>query len=158
MPSIAQGLQQAEETAQAQVPDAAALKRKQDALATVAATIEAEPTVIAPSTPAGEGFIFDEGQPQVSSSLFVAQNVWVLHTGEGTREVVWAGVSGQDPKQGELLIISENDAVGFKIEGTYPSAEKHGALRATGASGQILQISAADGTAMKFDFATRTWL
>lgn len=69
--------------------------------------------------------------------------------------MVWAGASGQDSAQGELLIIAESDSAGFHNEGTYPSAGKDGALRITGAAGRVLQISAADGTAMRFDFDTK---
>lgn len=86
---IARTSQAEEAAANSEAIDPAALKQKQDDLATEVAQANARPTVIAPNTPAGAGFIVDGARPQVSSSLFIASNDWFLPTGDGTRE--WSG-------------------------------------------------------------------
>lgn len=154
---IALDSQREEREAKSQPADPSQAKAKDDSLAAANATAAAQPTITAPHVPAGDGFIVEEAMPQVSSSLFVARNDWFIPTGPGTREVVWAGAAGTDAKQSELLVISESDSSGFKIEGIYPAPIKAGALRIVGATGKVLDLLAEDGSKLEFDFVARSF-
>ena len=154
---IAQEAQQEEAAAAQQAVDPAQAKKKLDDLATEGAVLATTPTVTLPHNPAGAGFLVDGAMPQLSASEFLARNDWFFETGPGEREVAWAGVSGQNQAQGEVVIIDESDAKGFHVVGFYPTPAAHGAIRISGATGKVLTLKADDGTELTFDVPSRSY-
>jgi hypothetical protein len=154
---IAEESQRQEAAAAAQTVDPTAAKQKLDGLDAEATRLAATPTVTLPHVPAGDGYLVDGSMPQLSASVFLSNNDWVLETAAGQREVVWAGVSTQDRKQGELVVISESDTKGFHVEGFYPTPGAHGPVRITVVTAKVLSLRADDGAEFTFDFPSRSF-
>jgi hypothetical protein len=122
------------------------------------------PTPSAPAgTPAGAGWI---AGPLIRepAAIFISKNQWYENLPDGTIRVVSAGQRGYGTgsipagPQGEIEVW---DASGGRMTGVAKvdsPGGPHGALTVTGAQGDVVTLSAADGTIFHFDAGTLTFV
>ncbi len=102
---------------------------------------------------AGAGTIIETGLAPFPAQQFFGQNRWVETKG-GNDVVVYAGADGEDPSQGVVVVQVTRNHAGID-GGAFPTPRKAGAVRVTGAQGEVLTLTATDGTTFTFDVASR---
>jgi len=103
---------------------------------------------------AGDGFIVQSnlGPPGQRDAMFT--NDWYEMTDDGITEV-YAGGSASSPEIGLLDVVSwRGDHEEIIHAGTYETPTNHGALTIIGASGDVLNVQATDGTTFEFSVET----
>lgn len=109
------------------------------------------------TVPAGAGFIIDEGpEPIGTKGAYAFKNRWAIKKGD-TDVGVWAGVDLKDKQQG-VLWYSETSRSHKGVHQAYPTPSKAGAVEVTGATGDVITLTATNGTTFRFDVASRTYL
>lgn len=96
------------------------------------------------------------------SSEFTTSNAWYGTDSSGNDVEVWAGSSGQDPSQGELVIhvLKPNGDGTYSTlsVNSYNTPSRDGTATITSDLGSQLTITATDGTTWGFDTATDSYI
>lgn len=127
-------------------------------------TTTARPLTTSSATgePAGNGTIAPGFAVQVPAGTFYATNTWWRKPdARGVVRAITAGADGNggktlpSPEQGELIgwDLPPKGARMASLGTFRPDGPAHGALRVTGATGDILTLQATDGTVYYFDAA-----
>ena len=161
---IAQETRDEEVAARSAAPNPSAQAAGLHYLQTQSAIIALTPVIHAAQRAAGAGYIVDEPSPPFPTILYTVQNDWYMDRPDGSILGVWAGASGYgntNPGHGVLVVRPEKgnpDGPALKPEGgTYFTPVDHGAVKITGATGMVLEVTAADGAVVHFNVATRKW-
>jgi hypothetical protein len=104
--------------------------------------------VLVPHVSAGDGTIFETNDPAPGSDAVIT-NRWYENKGNSDFVSVFAGRDAVDHTDGLLLVT-------YGMPGDlrrFDPPSRHGALRIVGASGEVLDLIAADGHRYTFDVA-----
>ncbi len=158
--------QEQERVARSAPVDPTRLAAKAAILEATSAALDALPTVIItlPREPAGGGYIVEGAQPPFPSMQFAGRNQWFTEDGAGTRVIVWAGEQGtpegqRKDNQGAIMIDVQDASTGGpgRFQGFFPTPPMHGAVRVSGATGNVIILEADDGTTWQFDVDLRAY-
>jgi hypothetical protein len=107
--------------------------------------------------PAGDGFIVesDLGLPGQSDAVYA--NDWYEVTSTGVTEV-YAGGRQSDPSVGFLDVITwDADHANIIRSGEYETPQKHGVVTISGATTDVLTVTASDGATFTFDVSALSY-
>jgi hypothetical protein len=108
-------------------------------------------TILEPHYDAGAGTVIETSDPPPGSDAVIS-NRWFERRAGGTFIVVYAGRDGTVTTDGLVLLYDGSPQV-QRID----APVGHGALHIVGATGEVLDLQAADGATLKFDAASRSF-
>ena len=108
-----------------------------------------------PRRDVGGGTIVESGLAPLPGAVYTIENRW-FERRAGGELVVYAGAQRQDPAQGVVVVRPSRAELGGP--GVFLTPTKAGSVRVVGASGERVQLQAANGTPFAFEVPARRFV